>query len=238
MFLPERSLQARGRPRATPGAFLGFSRAAIQWRLNDYLPAYSPNINLIERVWKCVKREAMANRTHETFADFRAAIDRALDELGTTHMSEMATLRTHRFETLNLTRGAYTRPIFPPASEIYRRRFFAHCSSTFSRPNCTHIAFILNRTASVSTLRLDSKNSQIFRPTAYRLIARSVASPDRHEREISTGGFPKPEYHSGLRVGRECGDDSSEYCGQSVGRDRFVLRMPYSMTNRDAGVLT
>ena len=65
-----------------------------------YLPTYSPNLNLIERVWKFVKKKALANRAHESFADFRAAIDQVLDDLDTTHKGDMATLLTHRFETI------------------------------------------------------------------------------------------------------------------------------------------
>jgi len=43
-----------------------------------FLPSYSPNLNLIERLWKFTKRRALYGRYHPTFADFRAAIERAL----------------------------------------------------------------------------------------------------------------------------------------------------------------
>ena len=65
-----------------------------------YLPPYSPNLNLIERVWKFVKKEALANRTFADYPAFKAAIDATLGQLGTTHRNRMATLLTHRFETL------------------------------------------------------------------------------------------------------------------------------------------
>lgn len=65
-----------------------------------YLPPYSPNLNLIERVWKFVKKEAVANRTFADYPAFRSAIDATLGQLGTTHRDRMTTLLTHKFETL------------------------------------------------------------------------------------------------------------------------------------------
>lgn len=64
-----------------------------------YLPSYSPNLNLIERLWKFVKAEALAGRYRPTFAEFRAAIDGCLDALPTTHRGKLATLITHNFQT-------------------------------------------------------------------------------------------------------------------------------------------
>ena len=40
-----------------------------------YLPPYSPNLNLIERVWKFTKKMALANRTFADYPAFRTAID-------------------------------------------------------------------------------------------------------------------------------------------------------------------
>lgn len=65
-----------------------------------YLPPYSPNLNLIERVWKFVKKTALANRSFPDYPAFKAAIDATFDELGTTHKKAMATLLTFRFEPL------------------------------------------------------------------------------------------------------------------------------------------
>ena len=44
-----------------------------------FLPSYSPNLNLIERLWKFIKRRALYGRYHPTFADFQAAIEETLD---------------------------------------------------------------------------------------------------------------------------------------------------------------
>ena len=66
-----------------------------------YLPTYSPNLNLIERVWKFVKKNALANRHFADFRSFQNAIDDVLDGLDTNFQAQMATLLTHNFETLS-----------------------------------------------------------------------------------------------------------------------------------------
>ena len=64
-----------------------------------YLPSYSPNLNLIERLWRFVRIESLDSTYHEKFEEFRAAIDGCLDGLGTVHNGEMETLMTHKFQT-------------------------------------------------------------------------------------------------------------------------------------------
>src|SRR3954454_20012006 len=63
-----------------------------------YLPSYSPNLNLIERLWRFVRMEALNSTYYEQFEEFRAAIDGCLDGLSTVHKGEMQTLMTHRFQ--------------------------------------------------------------------------------------------------------------------------------------------
>src|ERR1700756_3666169 len=62
-----------------------------------YLPSYSPNLNLIERLWKFIKRRALYGRYHPTFADFQAAVQEILDGIPTTHAAALETLMTLNF---------------------------------------------------------------------------------------------------------------------------------------------
>jgi len=64
-----------------------------------FLPSYSPNLNLIERVWKFVKKQALNSRHHTNFAEFQGRIDKCLDDLGTTHREELKSLLTLNFQT-------------------------------------------------------------------------------------------------------------------------------------------
>jgi hypothetical protein len=50
-----------------------------------YLPGYSPNLNLIERRWKFVKKECLGARVLPTYEAFTGAIDDCLASLGTRH---------------------------------------------------------------------------------------------------------------------------------------------------------
>ena len=64
-----------------------------------FLPAYSPNLNLIERLWKFVKKEALSCRYDEDFARFKAAIVECLDGVEGKHKSSLKCLLTLNFQT-------------------------------------------------------------------------------------------------------------------------------------------
>jgi len=68
-----------------------------------YLPSYSPN--LIEQLWKFIKRRALYGRYHPSFAEFQAAIKEVLDGLPTAHtenLKSLMTLNFQRFEDVSL----------------------------------------------------------------------------------------------------------------------------------------
>jgi transposase len=65
-----------------------------------FLPAYSPNLNLIERLWKFVKKKCLYSKYYEKFPAFKAAISTCLDETMTTHKAELDSWLTLRFQLL------------------------------------------------------------------------------------------------------------------------------------------
>ena len=64
-----------------------------------YLPSYSPNLNLIERLWGFARRTSVYGKYHPNFAAFRAAIETTLTGVPTTHANDLASLMTLRFQT-------------------------------------------------------------------------------------------------------------------------------------------
>jgi transposase len=72
--------------------------AALQIELL-YLPAYSPNLNLIERVWKFVKKTCLYSTYYATFHDFKQAISACLAQTPTTYKKELDSLLTLKFQT-------------------------------------------------------------------------------------------------------------------------------------------
>ena len=64
-----------------------------------FLQSYSPNRNLIERLWKFVKKEVLNSRHHQDFQKFQAAIDGCLADMPMKHKEKLATLLTHNFQT-------------------------------------------------------------------------------------------------------------------------------------------
>ena len=64
-----------------------------------YLPSYSPNLNIIERLWKFVKKKALYSTYHSNFTDFQLAITRVLNQTHTTYKKELDSLLALRFQT-------------------------------------------------------------------------------------------------------------------------------------------
>jgi transposase len=63
-----------------------------------FLPAYSPNLNLIERLWKFVKKQSLYSKYYVDFASFKAAIEECLSQTHTTHKTALDSLLTLRFQ--------------------------------------------------------------------------------------------------------------------------------------------
>jgi transposase len=67
----------------------------------QFLPSYSPNLNLIERLWKFIKKEVLYGRHYGTFTEFCAAIDGCLNKIATDHRAKLDSLMTHNFQTFD-----------------------------------------------------------------------------------------------------------------------------------------
>jgi len=66
-----------------------------------YLPTYSPNLNIIERLWKFVKKTCLYSTYYENFALFTQAISSCLAQTHTTHKIALDSLLSLRFQTFN-----------------------------------------------------------------------------------------------------------------------------------------
>jgi transposase len=64
-----------------------------------FLPPYSPNLNLIERLWKFVKKECLYSHYYAKFEPFKAAIANCLAQTTTKHKAALTTLLTLEFQT-------------------------------------------------------------------------------------------------------------------------------------------
>ena len=67
----------------------------------EFLPAYSPNLNLIERLWKFIKKQVLYGKHYGTFQDFYGAINGCLAKIPTDHREKLNSLMTHNFQTFN-----------------------------------------------------------------------------------------------------------------------------------------
>lgn len=64
-----------------------------------FLPPYSPNLNLIERLWKFVKKQCLYSQYYEKFIDFKQAIEDCLAETSGKFKEELSRLLTLNFQT-------------------------------------------------------------------------------------------------------------------------------------------
>jgi len=63
------------------------------------LKTYSPNLNLIERLWKFVKKQCLYSIYYPDFSTFKQAITDCLDQCHTTYKKELDSLLTLKFQS-------------------------------------------------------------------------------------------------------------------------------------------
>ncbi len=79
----------------------------VQWQAAQlgiellFLPPYSPNLNLIERLWKFVKKKCLYSKYYDKFDKFQRAISECLEEASTIHKTELDSLLTLNFQTFD-----------------------------------------------------------------------------------------------------------------------------------------
>ncbi len=66
-----------------------------------FLPTYSPNLNLIERVWKFIKSEVLNAVYIESFEDYSSRISKFVNAIDTVCADRMFSLVTENFQTFD-----------------------------------------------------------------------------------------------------------------------------------------
>ena len=76
------------------------TQAAADLRINLlYLPPYSPNLNLIERLWRLARKRVIQNKYYEKFSGYRDAIDNFIEDINKGLFAEdMESLITLKFQ--------------------------------------------------------------------------------------------------------------------------------------------
>ncbi len=69
-----------------------------------FLPPYSPNLSLIERLWKLVKKEVLYSKYYDKFENFKEAITNCLEQTETKHKKALDSLLTLKFQTFSETK--------------------------------------------------------------------------------------------------------------------------------------
>jgi len=64
-----------------------------------YLPSYSPNLNLIERLWKFVKKKCLYSKYYSDFELFKTAISDCLSHTHDLYQIELDSLLTLKFQS-------------------------------------------------------------------------------------------------------------------------------------------
>jgi len=64
-----------------------------------FLPPYSPNLNLIEMLWKFVKKKTLYNQYYLHYGQFHKAISNCLKQTGTNYEQDLHTLLVAKFQS-------------------------------------------------------------------------------------------------------------------------------------------
>lgn len=93
-----------------------------------FLPPYSPNLNLIERVWKFVKKRCLSSLYYPDFASFREAISSFVSQMHKTHKNELHSLLTLTLSDIQPRSGQECGQI--SINKLHKQQSFAQESRT------------------------------------------------------------------------------------------------------------
>ena len=65
-----------------------------------YLPAYSPNLNLIERLWRHVKHQVLYSRYYDSFPKFKSAITDCINSIQSYEKESLGNLFSLKFQII------------------------------------------------------------------------------------------------------------------------------------------
>jgi transposase len=69
-----------------------------------FLPAYSPHLNLIERLWKWIKKDCLYGKYYAKFNGFKEAINKSVEKVNLPESKEsIISLLSWKFQTFNKT---------------------------------------------------------------------------------------------------------------------------------------
>ncbi len=66
-----------------------------------FLPPYSPNLNLIERLWKFLRKKILANKYYGNFQDFFSTIESFIKTVHISFAEDLSSLLSFNFELLD-----------------------------------------------------------------------------------------------------------------------------------------
>jgi transposase len=69
----------------------------------EFLPTYSPNLNLIERLWHFMKKEVLYNKYYEDYIHFQSAIKKFLKRKDKVFQESLKSLLTENFHIFDTT---------------------------------------------------------------------------------------------------------------------------------------
>ncbi len=83
-----------------------YQKCAVVFELADelgislvYLPSYSPHLNLIERLWRFVRKQCLYSKYYADFASFRTAISTLIDTAHLDKNDQLKSLMSWKFQS-------------------------------------------------------------------------------------------------------------------------------------------